>query len=306
MKKALLHRAVAILVAAAILGGLSSCSPHDDESSQPSKQQPEQIETQDTDSKEVTKTYHAFSEDALEEYLQNNVFTGVGVSDIQTLGQGLISGNADVALEGDVDDSDEYYIAYMCKQEAESSFSLSLSGPNGSRRLILNEACVAPSVAAVSLPIEQFPDATSLTMQAQSDTTLVVSIHEIMKKSKETDMMRHVGGVVQWDWRLWFCILVYDSLSISVAAEAEHTTITPWLVIYLIAALGVLALFVWFGLQSWSTTITIAYTIALILPTACMVLFSGSLSRFLGHIYFVVLLLGLLVYRHSNTGTIDE
>ncbi|NMM92973.1 hypothetical protein [Bifidobacterium oedipodis] len=119
--------------------------------------------------------------------------------------------------------------------------------------------------------------------------------------------MRHVDGVGEWDWRLWFCILIYDSLSISAAAEAEHTTITPWLVVYLIAAIGVLALFVWFGLQSWSMTIAIACTIALILPTACMVLFSGSLSRFLGHIYFVVILWGLLVYQHGNTdGTIGE
>ena len=98
----------------------------------------------------------------------------------------------------------------------------------------------------------------------------------------------------KWDWKSWLCAWLFASCSISGATEIKRA------VAYLITAVVALILFVWSCLKTQNIKLSVILTTALIVPVAVMLIFNGSLSRFLVYIYFVAILLAALVHKYGR------
>lgn len=104
----------------------------------------------------------------------------------------------------------------------------------------------------------------------------------------------------KWGWKSWLCAWLFASCSISGATEIKRGAMTPFAVAYLITAVVALILFVWSCLKTQNIKLSVILTTALIVPVAVMLIFNGSLSRFLVYIYFVAILLAALVHKYGR------
>lgn len=122
-----------------------------------------------------------------------------------------------------------------------------------------------------------------------------------VKVQNQVMRMRCIDTLQKWSWKSWFCTWLFGSLSINAAAEIENKAITPFAIAYLIAAMVVLALFVWSCLKTWDVRLTIVLVAALIAPATAMLIFNGSFSRFLVYIYFIAVLLTMLICKYGRS-----
>lgn len=125
--------------------------------------------------------YESFTVEALKTYMEHEQFgPDKGNVVIRVLGADSLAESGNVPLMNAVNRSDEYVVGYMCRQDDPSAFTIALSDADGGMyKLISSGACTSDGVAMLSLPIDRFPHASSVSVTVSQGTTMVFAIYEI-------------------------------------------------------------------------------------------------------------------------------
>ncbi|MBM6698961.1 hypothetical protein H7U32_01185 [Bifidobacterium pullorum subsp. saeculare] len=177
MRSCIIRRALVGMTITACLVGLSACEGmHDTSAEQRSVPAAGDQSESEAAAKRAARD---FTIRALTAYEQAYDFDDDMVP-ARLLGKASTNGNSDIPLRspvGAVGADTTYYVAYLCKQPSQASFSLSLKRGDERRRLILHEACMG-GVESIEYPVSRFPDATSLSIHASDGTRLVIAMYE--------------------------------------------------------------------------------------------------------------------------------
>lgn len=120
------------------------------------------------------EAYDRFTAEALSDYLYK-----VGDRPYAVLGSGSVQGDGRIDLaSSEAPDNAVYSIAYLCRQEHPSEYSLSLSSTSGEdRTLIRGEACAPDGVNIISLPADRLSFSVHhVTVAAESDTAIIANV----------------------------------------------------------------------------------------------------------------------------------
>ena len=138
--------------------------------------------------KAMDNAYSTFTPQALEGFIGDYYYYDQAQSeDIKLLGSGTTTGNGVIDItETDNDaDANSYDILFFCKQHTSSRFSISLKRGAQLHQIIDVGECPGTGVVSTSLPVHLLPRAQQVVIRADTETSLVMVVHEITNTNKE-------------------------------------------------------------------------------------------------------------------------